>query len=806
MARYYNDLYTWHAPLVMADEESPVLMEHSDGSVSLAMLWDGLSTELKPLEKVKALYSHYYDTLKSLPTEHGLVMENHWLRQFDDTIAQHYLDYGERHITRCEPLAKLVRQSMAEHVGSRGMSNLVFTVLTLPGSQSPLAGMFPRREKAKLRKRGRLLLEIAKELQSYLPGAEVCTSDAYELLIWECYHRDRARDNALPEPNPRFKLRDRIALKPGYSGNYLKLGETYTRVALLIDYPDALPNWFYELANQFGVEMHITQILKPLDAGNEVRKSASQSEKAIESASVLGGEEERGKLTDHNNFRSYVADNNLSIIGNCYILKFHHTDLEHLDTAYRAIRRMLSTDGAVLSDSEEEVQRLYWRVSQPGQGYKSAFLRPDHTWQVAHMAPIMTFADGDLENPQMLRITVDGKLVTLSYPPDGTNHALTGAKTGSGKGVAQIAQILELFPLGTNFYIAEVGPTYKWTVEGLGGTYFHLDPNKTVISPFPNWDMADRDNTKTPLDADIVAPTIGALMPILAGPKEHNIRNHLESVAEQVMQAMYAFADISEHNAPTLADFHHFAEEVKGEFSGTQGRACQAMIDNLNSFLSKTAGSRFEKADTLDFNSGIVGVDFKPLMGNEELAKFLLVFISLRYKQLAFANAHPCRIVLDELHEFSRIDPVLTTTLMKQLTRMGRKEAGAFHGISQEPLDLELDDGILNQITHRELLYLQSGHRKVAELFRLNDTVLDRWLSFRDPEAAGRTMNYRQCIKMVGEDAFDLHMTFPQLLLDLGDSAPRALAIKEEIGQQTQDPIERLKLFREAMDHATVAA
>ncbi|MCG8313815.1 MAG: hypothetical protein MI976_11410 [Pseudomonadales bacterium] len=806
MARYYNDLYTWHSPLILEKGHQPVVIEHSDGTVSLAILWDGISTELKPTEEINALYSHYYDTLKSLSSEHGLVVENHWLRQFDSSIAESYLAYGEGHIKRCKTLAAMVRQEIADHIGRRGMSNLVFTIITLPKPHSPLAGLLPKREKEKIRKQGLLLLDIAKEINTYIDGASICSADEYELIIWECYHRDRARDDALPEPNPRFKLNDRIAEKPGYESGYLKLGDTYTRVALLIDYPDAAPNWFYQLANQFGIEIHITQVLKPLDAGNEVRKSASQSEKAIESASVLGGEEERGKLKDHNNFREYVAEHNLSIIGNCYILKFHHTNREHLDKTYRSIRKMLNTDGAVVSDNEEEIQRLYWRISQPGQGYKTAFLRPDHTWQVAHMAPIISFSDGDLENPQMLRITADGKLVTMSYPKEGTNHALTVAKTGAGKGVAQIAQILELFPLGINFYLAEVGPTYKWTVESLGGSYFHLDPNKTVISPFPNWDMANTENIKTPLDSDIVAPTIGALMPILAGPKEHDIKNHLESVAEQVMQAMYSFNEEKKFKAPTLADFHNFADEFKEEFSGIQGKACKAMVDNLNSFLSKTAGSRFEHADTLDFDSGIVGVDFKPLMGNEELAKFLLVFISLRYKQLAFANSNPCRIVLDELHEFSRIDHELIKTLIKQLTRMGRKEAGAFHGISQEPLDLELDEGVLNQVTHRELLYLQSGHAKVADMFRLNHSVMDRWAAFRDPESAGKTMNFRQCIKMVGEDAFDLHMTFPQVLLDLGDSSPNALSIKNHIGEFTKDPVERLKLFREAKKSEAITA
>jgi hypothetical protein len=795
MAKSYNDLYTWQSPQVVDGVKTSV-MEHTDGSVSLAILWDGISTELKTQGKINGLFSNYYQALQSLTSKHGLIIENHWVRKFDASLARRYQEYGLQHSVRCKELSATLRESMANHLGNRGMSNMVFTILTLPSYHSPLAGLFPNRILKKTKQRGNLLLDLAKDFIINIPNAVICDSDSYEQLIWESYHRDRARQNDIPEPNNRFKLSQRVGQKPSYNDNYLKLGDTYTRIALVLDYPDATPNWFYALSREFGLEIHVTQIIKPLDKGNETRKSASQSEKAQESAGAIGGEEEREKLKDHNDFRSYVSKHNLAILGNCYVIKFHHTNREYLDECYRKIKTKLQ--GAVIKDDEESIARLYWRVSQPGQGYKSSYLRADHTWQVGNMSPILTFTEGDSENLHMLRFTTDGQLITLSYPVNGTNHAITAAKTGSGKGVAEIAQICELFPLGINFYIAEVGATYKWAVEALGGSYFHLDPNKTVISPFPNFDLANKQNIKSPLDADIVAPTIGALMPLLAGPKEKDILNHLSSVAEQTLQALYAFTEETELKAPTLATFHDFAVDIKDEFTGVQAQACQAMIDNLNSFLSKTAGSRFESADTLDFNSGIVGVDFKALMGNEELAKFLLVFISLRFKQLAFANANPCRIVLDELHEFSRIDEQLITTLMKQLTRMGRKEAGAFHGISQEVLDIGLEPGILNQITHREFLYLQDGHEAIAEKFKLNDNVLKRWVNFKDPEAAGSQMNYRQCIKMVGEDAFDLHMTFPQVLLDLADSSPESLALKAVIGKKTKDPIERLRLFREA--------
>lgn len=791
----YNDLYTWVGCLPV-EGHLGIVMEHSDGTVSLAIAWKGLATELKTDSEIEGMYKNYYYALNELLQDPRIQAENHWLRVFSDRLARQYWEYGEQHAVRGHEFGQFIRTAIADHLGEQGMDNAITLVLTLPASTTPFSRFRPKAQRAKMRKNAEALLKVAQNVAAALPGGRVMAYAEYEAFIWQCYHRDLARDEQLPKTNPRFQLRHRVARKPSFDQGNLILGSTYTKVALLIDYPDADMNWFYQLAMWFGVELHVTQILSPLDAGLEKQKSATQTERSAESASATGGEDIADKIEDHNDFRRFISKNNLSLFGNCYIVKMHHTDPDYLEERYREFKKVLRPD-AVIHDNEEELIRLYWRVSQPGQGYGTRFLRPDHTWQVAHMAPVLRFASGDTEQPQMLRITSDAQLVSFSYRKNGTNHTITGAKSGSGKGVLVNAQVCELYPLGVNFYIAEVGPTYKWTVEAFGGTYFDLDPNKTVVSPFPDYDMAKPD-TKYPLDADIVAPTIGALLPLLASPKERDIEHHISSIGELVLQLIYQFEKPEgKIKAPSLETFFNYSKDFLGEASGIQKEACQAIVNNLDSFLSSTAGSRFTGTDTLDFNSGIVGVNFQPLLGNQTLAKFLLVFISLRFKQLAFANSQPCRIVLDELHEFQRIDPYLIATLVKQLTRMGRKQAGAFHGVSQEPNDIAVDEGVLNQLTHRELLYLQDGHQSIAKSLKANAAVLERWQEFKDPEAVGHIMNYRQAIKMVGDDAFDLHLTFPQILLDLCNTTNDGLALKAQIETETRDPFERLKLFRE---------
>lgn len=774
-------------------------MEHSDGSVSLAITWDGLSTELQTDEKIRSLYGILNKALHLLPRDNRLFVENHCLREFNRQVCDEYVQYGETNSVRHQKFGNFIRQAMAETIAGLSMDNRVVTVFTLRRSLSPLAAIRPRKAFDKIKEEAIRLYDIAAEYATQLPNARFLSYAEFEAFIWQCYHRDRARGRTIPATNPRFKLAHRVAEKPTWEHDLLRIGDTYTKVMLLLDYPDAAPNWFYNIASRFGCEIHITQIISPANMTHELLASTKATKTTSETAGQAGGENEKGKLLDHNDFRAFVANNNLSIFKNAYIIKFHHIDADELRDIYRRFRSSLDGE-AVLADSSRELSYVYWRVSQPGQGYRTPFMRPDHTLQVANMAPILRFRDADPVHRQMLRVTSDAKAITLSFPPGGTNHTITAAKTNSGKGVETCAKICELFPLGVNFYIAEVGPTYKMLVEAFGGTYFHLDPNSTVVSPFPDYNLANLQNATMPLSADIVAPTIGALLPLLARQKDNDIANHITSVAEQMMQAMYAFRDESlSLKSPTLDTFYKFAKNTQSEFSGVQKKAATVIVENLDSFLSSTAGQNFCRADTLDFNSGIVGVDFKPLMNNEEMAKFMFVFIALRYKQLAFANDTPTRIVLDEQHEFNRIDRELMTTLAKQLTRMGRKEAGAYHGISQEPLDMGLEPGILNQVTHREFMYMQDGHEGVAQAFKMNSAALARWQAFSDPEMPGKTQNYRQCLRMLGEDSFDLHLKFPQVLLDLANSSPKGLKIKAEICAKTRDPFERLRLLREAL-------
>lgn len=789
----YQDKYTWQEVITYDNKIGAIL--NKDGSVSVAITWGGYSTELKEELNIQGMLQNFRSALTSNDNS-NIYIENHFLRAYDNKLCKEYVEYGKKNAVRYQEFSHYLRESHAELMASMAMSNQITTVFTYKHKFGLFAGARAKREIKKQIKLIGKLITIVNESSDYLPGANFLSKDEIYYRLYGFYHRDNGRSQQPNQYNNRFSLNSIVPVKPEYEDGFFKLGDTHTKVFLLLDYPDAKTNWFYKLANFCGCETHITQIISMTSAQSELAKSAVQSKKAIESASKLGGESEAGKLNDHNNFRGFVTENNLAVFANAYIVKLHHTEKNDLEELYRYFKQAIGSN-VVISDSEE-IGWAFWRVSQFGQGYKTPFLRPDHELLVANMAPIIKFSEGDKNRPEMLRLTTDAQAVAFSFPPDGTNHAVTAAKTGSGKGVLTVAQIAENYPLGTNYYIAEVGASYKWIVEAFGGSYFHLDPDTTVIQPFPDYSMA-KDGV---LSSKLIGTTIGALNPLLKQGANDEIAHHVTSVAEQIMQAMYEneFDEPTNNTSPTLGTFHDASKLAIEIFEGVQGKAARLIFDNLNSFLSSSTGSRFTEQNTLNFDAGIVGVDFKNLMSNEDLAKFMLVFVALRYRSIAFANSTPARILLDEQHEFSRIDEELIKTLNKQLTRMGRKEAGAYQGISQELLDMGLEPGILNQITNRELLYLQDGHDEVAKLIRLNSAALNRWKKYKDPESSGKIMDYRQCIRMVGEDVFDLHLKFSTPMLDLAHSSPKALKIKNEIGQLTNDPIERLKLFRQAME------
>lgn len=791
MTNSYEDRFSWGRTFSIGDH---AVLEHKNGVISIAVEWQGVHTALKNDADIQSEYDRYMRMLHKVPHDMNLVIENHFLRDYTSQIPEKYLEYGRKNIVRHHEFAMMIRHEQANLIAETAMETRVVKVFSTTIKRGIFSGFRIKNYQDNVRRRAAELMAFVKSILTDLKRPCILDEEKMKVFIWQCYHRERARSFRIPQTNNRFRLSNIIATKPSYEDGFLRVGDTYTKCILLIDYEDADTDWFYRIARCSGIEIHITQILKPLDTTAVVQASATASVRSSQDSTDAGAEDQALKVRDHNSFRMFVHENKLRIFGNTYIIKLHATDKEYLKECFDNFTGKILDASSVYAEDNEAIALAAWRFSMPGMGYATTFSRPDHSLQIVNMAPVVSFNKGDEENLHMLRVTSDRQAITLGYPKDGVNHTLTIAKTGSGKGVETGTQILELYPLGVNYYITEVGNSYQWIVESFNGQYYDLD-SSTVVSPFPEFKLADP-SSKFPLSGDLVGPTIKALGPMI-GQGGSQIAHHIESVGEILMQELYRNAELAEsYDAPTLEHFLLCAEEAVDTFERDKDRQAAIVIrDNLDSFLNRSSGSNFANADSLSIDSGIAGFNFKGVMDNEFIAKFLLVFLNLRFKQIAFSNSEQTMIVSDEFHEFVRIDRELMLTAAMQLTRMGRKEASGFQVISQETEDAALNDGIINSMQHQNFMYLQSGHHKTAELFEMNSNVMSRWKSYVDPDG----LNFRQCIRRNGQQAWDLYQVFPKVTLDLTNTKPKVLEMKKKISLITRDPMERLSLLQEYM-------
>ena len=68
------------------------------------------------------------------------------------------------------------------------------------------------------------------------------------------------------------------------------------------------------------------------------------------------------------------------------------------------------------------------------------------------------------------------------------------------------------------------------------------------------------------------------------------------------------------------------------------------------------------------------------------------------------------------------------------------------------------------------------------------------------PDAVTANLPWRPAMRSVGGDYYNLHLTFPRILLDLAATGTGGgiadLDLKDEIGKRIADPLERLREFR----------
>lgn len=780
----YADRYTWSHPLSGPGVDG--VIAHQDGAVSCAIHWRGVDAEMLSETERRERWADLHTVLGSIGTEH--VAEFHLWREEDDSVAHAYLDQSRR-IVRGGALAHAAREAMAEHLAPYGMSNRAAVVLTRLRPKGFSFGA--KRALVNQAESALALMTRARELCAKLPGAELAARDDYLAMIVQSYDRRAFKAGAAWRYDPQFLLSEQLLREAPelVSGRYLRIGPSHSRVLLVHLYPDAAPGWFVGLA-ALGIPMHVVQIVHPVNTRQSLKASERASDFAEGSMGRRGRDSAAQSVKDMHEFRQFVTANGLAIFKNAYIIHLHGTPAE-LDEQSGVIGDWIDTNGGQVRDADY-VQLPYWRAGMPGQGYRVPRWRPDHTWQVANMLPAQVFARGDA-NPESLRLGQSGQLVGLGLTTQSIPHSFTVAMTGAGKGVEKVATIAETFPLGIDWYIAEIGGSYRWVVEGFGGTYSKVDPTETVVNPLPPYSATDP-HGRFPLDAMVAGGTVNALAFLLTDGKTE-LPVHHAAAAQSALQVLYAVPK-ADKLAPSLPDFLAELENAARDLDSTpQKLAAKDMAANLASFLETTEGRIFARDDNLVLSEGITGVDLKEVdRASPKLLKFYLVFLALRFNHLAFARRNPSRVLLDEMHKFVAIAPDVVGKLISELARMGRKDAAAIDLVTQGIAEIDaIEAEVLNSMPIRTLLYRPDGWDDIARRIGMPAAPLEVWKGFPYPER----LPWRPALRSIGPDYYNLHLTFPPLLLDLAATAPADLDLKDEVGALTTDPIERLRLFRE---------
>ena len=499
-------------------------------------------------------------------------------------------------------------------------------------------------------------------------------------------------------------------------------------------------------------------------------------------------------------FRANVQVNNYQVFSNTCVIHLHHEDPTALRQLAKRVADTVDGLGGQVRLSDD-VQLLFWRIGQPGQGYRSSWSRRDDTQQIADMLPVQVYPTG-ADHPAMLRLGRAGQLVGYTYDPDLVNHSFTVAMTGAGKGVNKVAQIIETYPLGIDWYIMEVGPTYQWPVEALGGTYTRIDPGETVVNPLPLYAAARVDGSGMPrLPVEMLTGTVEALSFILTDALEMTTAQ--VAVAQAAFTVMYAVPD-AHRDQPTFEQLLNTLQLADNYVNNdTERREATHMSDRLESFLSTAEGRIFAQPNNFALSEGITGVDLLLVRNKaKRLLKFYLVFLSLAFAQRAFTSPNRSRVLLDEMHEYVRVAPDVIKPLITGLARMGRKDGGSLDLVTQETDEIDaIERSVINQCPWQTFLYRQSDWGLIAERTHMPPAITDHWQRYADP----RGQPYRPAIQRLGDAYQDLTLTFPEDLLLLASSDKSDLDAKAAISTQTQDPFERLrrlKAFKERRHEA----
>lgn len=772
----YHDLYTWRYPV------TENVVGHHDGSISLMVKWSGFELSMLEYHERDALLSAFYQSLSKVVP--GLKIEHHSFRYYDSQRAQAYIDYADGAV-RQKKLAIKTRFDVATVLSDYSMKNDLVTVFTLPKvGRKRNSAEFKKQEKAATD-----IFNLIRPFTDRMPGARVLTVDEYGAYVQRANSPDDVRKGLVRGFDHRFHLNEQwCSPKPEYIDGFLKQGNTYIWIGLLDLYPDqANPGWVEFALDGYGCEFQITQLIGSANTRELVAKAEKDQQSEEQGLGQRGGTFLRGKVKDIAAFKNYVADNNIPILNNTYVIRLQHDDLNQLMTQREALNDLLGAQGARAQDSER-IQRFFWRVTQPGQGYLTKFERPDAADLVLNMSPFNQHALGS-KTPLSLRITEQQQLVYFDLPSGAANHSFIAGKTRSGKGVEKVLRILEAYPMGIDHYMIEYGGSYRWVIEALGGTYIRIDPDKVSVNPLPTY--AEYDSAVVDQNiAQLSSFTINSMALILTGGAADfssvDGGNHHVSRALNVFEALYD-EDAREDGdvAPTLGGYLEILELIVDNLDDKSDQdfiSFKFLRENLRSFLDSPTGEKFNASeDGLNLTGDCIGIDIKPLVdsGDVQLLSIYLNSIIMRLTNKVISNRDRAELAIDEYHVPAELAPELIKSITSRAVKTWAKENSHVDIISQSPEHFKVSHDVLDQINHRQFMYMESGHVEAAKNFSIPEKASRIWSSWRDPGLDG--LPYRHAIRQFGKDTYHIHSRVPKWILQLAETSAKALDIKDYI-------------------------
>ena len=781
----YNDGFETEIPQMRDYEQRklPLRLHHgcmlnNDGSVSIALRFAGFSLYLDRRQRRLAR-----ETIRSALQElgKGFVLELHLCRQADHSQSEAYRQYP---IVRQHTITRWIRDRIADGVAQREYANSVFVVITSAARQRGWIGAARslKEQPGKIER----LWSFARLLQSRLPQAEIDTLGAYRhmLALVNNSQIGYAVDSA--EQCCGWFAGGRAEECDAHGGMLRLADGRYVKSLWFEEYPDAAVGFVCRLLSA-PASVHLVQAIRPVSVYDRqaVQRDINISASMASGANVAGA---RIKLAAHNEMQSWCAEGDHDVYWNFYAMQIIGRKPADIAALAARLGEWVGAQGGVVRDYPE-IQLAAWHYLLPGSAGWARRWRIDESEQLAGMAPVHVPRRG-AKTPLSLRLSTQHTPVNIGYERGDIAHHVTIAMTGAGKSLDRCARILESYGVGIDIYALEIGQSLWWAIEAIGGQYHRLDPDEVMVNPLPDRSCCLGNG----LPIEILTTTATALTMLLT-PKP--ALDQFELTATQLaIQGLYR--EDAPDAEPDLGHLHQRLLAIDHKQAAIP-KAARRLGAHLGAFLESAEGRRLMELPQLSIKAGAVGCDLGKIKEKTpRMLKFYLIFVALRYSQLAFANNNPAEIVLDEMHEFVRQAPDVIGALIDGIARMGRKHANYINLITQEESEIEaIGASVLNQTLRKCLLYKQSGHAALGERIAMPADACRAWRAWRNP----LSLSHRYALECTdGEQWHELLLRFPEEIAILSRTDPLSLDCKRIISAECKDPIERIRRCREMIE------